>query len=139
MSETPATSGTAPVTDRRPVPRGVIPKGVQMWLMIGVAVGMVAIIMFTGHSQPTPRATPVVMSPAPGLNPDRLRDYQDRLRALDDRARAQAITAAALPSSSSQPQDDRAPRQMDPVLEERKRREYESLFAGNVVMSRRPT
>jgi type IV secretory pathway VirB10-like protein len=140
MPETPPpTSGTAPVMDRRPVPRGVLPKGLQMWLMVGVALGMVAIIVFTGHSQPVPRATPAATSPPPGLNPDRLRDYQDRLRALDERGRLQAMTGA---SQTVQPgpqvQDDRAPRQVNPLVEERKRREYESLFAGNIVMSRRP-
>ena len=139
MSETPTTSGTAPVNDRRPVPRGVLPKGLQMWLMVGVAVGMVAIIVFTGHSQPAPRATPAATSAPPGLNPDRLRDYQDRLRALDERARLQAIPdpSRSVPAPP-QAQDDRAPRQVDPLMEERKRREYESLFAGNVVLSRRP-
>ena len=25
------------VTDRRPVPRGVLPRGVQTWIMVGVA------------------------------------------------------------------------------------------------------
>jgi type IV secretion system protein TrbI len=141
MSEAPTTSGTAPVNDRRPVPRGVLPKGLQMWLMVGVAVGMVGIIVFTGHSQPTPRTTSAATSsPPPGVSPDRLRDYQERLRALDERARLQATpdpsrTVAAAP----QGQDDRTPRQTDPLAEERKRREYESLFAGNVVLSRRPS
>jgi type IV secretory pathway VirB10-like protein len=142
MAETPPpSSGTAAVTDRRPVPRGVLPKGLQMWLMVGVAAGMVAIIVFTGHSQPTPRTTAAATSsPLPGLSPDRLRDYQERLRALDERARQQAIPD---PSRTAPPSpqgiDDRPPRQVDPLVEERKRREYESLFAGNVVLSRRPS
>jgi type IV secretion system protein VirB10 len=118
----------------------VLPKGLQLWLMVGVAAGMVAIIVFTGHSQPTPHTTPgATSSPPQGLSPDRLRDYQERLRALDERARQQAIpdpSRAAPPSP--QGIDDRATRQVDPLVEERKRREYESLFAGNVVLSRRP-
>ena len=59
--------------------------------MVGVAVGMVGIIVFTGHSQPAPRVTAAATTPL-GLNPDRLREYQDRLRALDERARLQAKT-----------------------------------------------
>ena len=139
MSETPTTSGTASVTDRRPVPRGVLPKGLQMWLMVGVAVAMVTIIVFTGHSQPVPRATAAATSPPPGLNPDRLREYQDRLRALDERVRLQAMPdpSRSVPAPP-QGQDDRAPRPIDPLMDERKRRDYESLFAGNVVLSRRP-
>jgi type IV secretion system protein VirB10 len=109
-----------------------------MWLMVGVAGGMVAIIMFTGHSQPAPRATSAATLPPPGLNPDRLREYQDRLRALDERARLQGMTGPSQSPPTSLVQDDRPPRQADPLVEERKRREYESLFAGNVVVSRRP-
>ena len=91
MAETPVSSGGASVTDRRPAPRGVIPKGLQGWLMVGVAVAMVAIILLTGHSQPAPRTASTSMSPLTGLNPERLREYQDRLRALDERARLQAM------------------------------------------------
>ena len=31
-----STPGTTPVTDRRIPPRGVLPRGLQMWLMVGV-------------------------------------------------------------------------------------------------------
>jgi type IV secretory pathway VirB10-like protein len=138
MPETSTPSGTAPVADHRPVPPGVLPRGVQMWLMVGVAVGMVGIIVFTGHSQPAPRATLAVTTPL-GLNPDRLREYQDRLRALDERARLQAKTdpSPVAPVAAPKP-DERATRPIDPLDAERKRREYDSLFAGNVVLSRRP-
>ena len=34
-----------PVTDRRPVPRGVMPRGFQTWLMGGLALGIVLIIL----------------------------------------------------------------------------------------------
>jgi len=55
-----APPGSAPVTDRRPVPRGLMPRGVQTWLMAGLAVGIVAIIVLTG--QPEPSAGPVAAS-----------------------------------------------------------------------------
>src|SRR5262245_14261967 len=90
MPDTPETNGTSPVSDRRTPPRGVLPRRLQMWLMVGVALVMIVIIGFTGHSQPAPR---VAFSPAtqpPELSPERLRDYQDRLRALDERARSLA-------------------------------------------------
>src|SRR5207244_2783038 len=79
--------GTAPVTDHRAAPRGVLPRRMQTWLMAGVALGVLAIIVFSGH--PEPAARPVQPSAAvpAAPNPERLRDYQDRLRALDDRAR----------------------------------------------------
>jgi hypothetical protein len=49
MADQLDTSGTAPVVDRRPVPRGVLPKGVQTWLMVALAVGMLGIIFLTGN------------------------------------------------------------------------------------------
>jgi type IV secretion system protein VirB10 len=112
----------------------------QMWLMLGVAVGMVGIIVFTGHSQPAPRVAAASTTPPLGLSPDRLRDYQDRLRALDARARLEAATEPTRPTTVGQPgQDERVERPTDPLEAERKRREYESLFAANVAVSRRPT
>jgi type IV secretion system protein VirB10 len=74
----------------------------------------------------------------PGLSPDRLRDFQDRLRALDDRARADATAEPRKNPPTNVREIDGGSRQQDPLEAERKRREYESLFAGNVVLSRRP-
>ena len=57
-----AEPGTAPVTDHRIAPRGVLPRGTQTWLMVGVAVGILGIIVFTGHPEPAragrPRPSP---------------------------------------------------------------------------------
>lgn len=109
-----------------------------MWLMVGVAAGMIGIIVLTGHSQPVPRGTSVAATQPPGMNSDRLREYQDRLRALDERARLKAASDPSRPPFVA-PADPggRAP-QTDQLEAERKRRAYESLFAGNVVLSRRP-
>lgn len=137
MNETPATSDAAPVTDHRPVPRGVLPRGMQTWLMVGVAVGMIAIIFATGRPEAPMRQAAATTSPAP--NPERVRDYQDRLRAMEVRASQEAQTAAlAPPSARTFNEEPPAPPAQDPIVADRKRREYESLFAGNVVLSRRP-
>jgi type IV secretion system protein VirB10 len=136
------TSGTTPVTDHRVPPRGVLPRHAQTWLMLAVALGILAIIVLTG--EPEPVAPTVSAAPAPATVPsaDRLRDYQDRLRVLDERARQQLMAEPdpqPLPTAPTYAYDGAggAPT-TDPLVEERKRREYESLFAGNVVMSRRP-
>jgi len=50
MSDVVARSDVAPVTDRRPVPSGVLPRGMQTWLMVALAMGMLAIILFTGRA-----------------------------------------------------------------------------------------
>jgi type IV secretory pathway VirB10-like protein len=127
-----------PVTDHRPVPRGVLPRGVQTWVMAGLAVGMLAIMLIVGRPQaPVRPATPTFQqSPAT----DRVREYQDRLRALEAQALADAQAASSAPTQL--PVRDeyelQSPPPPDPIETEKKRREYDSLFASNVVLSRRP-
>ena len=97
MPEEPGTPGTAPVSDHRPVPRGVLPRGFQTWLMAGLALGIVLIILITG--QPEPSRNPAQTQQAPAApNPERLRDYQERLRAMEAR---QALEAQAPAANSS--------------------------------------
>lgn len=137
MAEEPGTLGTAPVSDHRPVPRGVLPRGFQTWLMAGLALGIVLIILVTGQSEPSRNlAQPQPASVAP--NPDRLRDYQERLREMGAR---QALEAQAPPTTTPEAprfEEPPGPAPEDPIKADRKRREYESLFASNVVLSRRP-
>ena len=110
--------------------------------MVGVAVGILGIIVFTGHPEPAGRPTAPVASTPLAANSERLRDYQDRLRVMEERARQQTLslndpraTAISRPVSEETPA---AAGTTDPLVGERRRREYESLFASNVVMSRRP-
>lgn len=136
------TSGT-PVTDHRVPPRGVLPRHAQTWVMVAVAVGILAIIVLAGDPEPASATIAAAPAPATAINPDRLRDYQDRLRVLDERARQQTMFEPTAPAPSPQPpygyeNAGGAPSTPDPIVEERKRREYESLFASNVVISRRP-
>ena len=136
---TDTASGTAQVTDHRRAPRGVLPRGTQMWLLIGLAFGILAIIVLAG--KPEPAARPVATSAPsqpPVLTADRLRDYQDRLRVLDERARQEPVTQPLLAGSPTRYEDPPAVASPDALEAERKRREYESLFASNLVMSRRP-
>ena len=55
MAEPPAAPGAAPVSDLRPVPRGVVPRGFQTWLMVGLAAGIVLIILLAGEPEPPGR------------------------------------------------------------------------------------
>jgi type IV secretion system protein VirB10 len=139
MADTPqAPSSPATVTDHRPVPRGVLPRGVQTWIMAGIAVGMLAIMLIVGRSDPPVRTT---TAPAAAQAPstDRVRDYQERLRAMEAQAlreaQAAAVTPAPVITGFQEPPSAPPP---DPLETDRKRREYESLFASNVVLSRRP-
>lgn len=77
--------GTAPVTDRRTPPRGVLPRNMQTWLMAGLAVGIVLVILLVGQPEPqTGASTAAVVPQTP--NADRVRDYQDRLRTMEAQA-----------------------------------------------------
>jgi type IV secretion system protein TrbI len=136
-----ATASTAAVTDRRTPPRGVLPRHLQMWLMVGLAIGILGIIAFAGHPEPAPPAAVGTHVESQAPSPDRLRDYQDRLRVLDARTRQAALLETQTPPPASRPVFEDASggaSNPDPLESERRRREYESLFASNVVMSRRP-
>jgi type IV secretion system protein VirB10 len=67
-----------------------------------------------------------------------VRDYQDRLRAFEAQALRDAQAPTPTPPPATRYEEPRAAPAPDPVHAERKRREYESLFASNVVLSRRP-
>lgn len=125
------------VTDHRPVPRGVLPRGVQTWIMAGVAVGMLAIMLIVGRPEAPPNRTPATAAPQ-SPSADRVRDYQERLRLLEAQALREAQMTDVEPSEPMIYDDTGAAPAQDPIADERRRREYESLFASNVVLSRRP-
>jgi type IV secretion system protein VirB10 len=106
--------------------------------MAGIAVGMLAIMLIVGRSDPPVRTT---TAPAAAQAPstDRVRDYQERLRAMEAQAlrEAQAAVVTPAPAITGFQEPPSAP-PPDPLEADRKRREYESLFASNVVLSRRP-
>ena len=106
--------------------------------MAALALGIVLIVLFAGHPEPPAASAPVAGIPQQP-NADRVREYQDRLRALETRA-AQETQAPPIqqPQSQTLYQEPQAPRPEDPIAAERRRRDYESLFASNVVLSRRP-
>lgn len=134
--------GNTAVVDRRPVPRGVLPKGIQTWLMAGIAGVIVVIILFAGQPQ-APERPVQADALAAATSPERVRDYQDRLAAINAQLGLQAAAARpAVGPATMQPtvnefQSTRPAERVDPFAAERQRREYESLFASNVVVSRR--
>jgi type IV secretory pathway VirB10-like protein len=106
--------------------------------MVGLAVGILLVIVIAGRPEPATRPNPAA-GPTQPANADRVRDYQDRLRMLEARAaqEAQAVSQSP-PTPSAAYEESRPPAPEDPIKAERRRRDYESLFASNVVMSRRP-
>ena len=134
-------SGVASVITHRLTPPGVLPRRGQVWLMVGVAGGILAIILFTGNHDPAPPRTAAASNVAAlAPNPEQLRTYQRRLEAADTRPQAPPISLQDLRPTPRAPddgglRDQGSARAQDPIAEERRRREYESLFANNVVQS----
>ncbi len=138
MAEQPAAPAPPPVADHRPKPRGVLPRNFQTWLMAGLALGIVLIILVAGEPKPPAGPTQAAIAPT-APSPDRLRDYQERLRSMEARQLQESQPATVVPPAPAPAVDAAAaPAPQDPIAADRKRREYESLFASNVVLSRRP-
>src|SRR5712691_11802172 len=88
-----ASNDGTPIHDQRSAPRGVLPRQLQMWLMIGLAVVILVIILFTGRATP-PRPSAATRTAEPSLMaPDRIQTYQRQL--ADDEARLRREFAQA--------------------------------------------
>ena len=140
--ETQTPGPTAPqIGTRGGRPAGVLPRNAQTWLMVGIAGLMIAVLALTGGRAPEPddaAPRPAVVAQASAT---RIADYQAQLEAgtaqLQERQRqldamqAQAVGGPAVAPSSGRPQ------QRSAMQQDRERREYESLFAGNIAVSHR--
>jgi type IV secretion system protein TrbI len=141
-----------PITEKNPKPLGILPKNVQSWLLVSIALGMVLIMWATGGKKPpiTPK-TGVAVSPIPApveINETKIAELQSRIQELQ---REQLVAQSALSQQNrlvGSAAQDSAPTQQsypvnnvpnerteDPIQAERKRRDYLSLFASNVAMS----
>jgi type IV secretion system protein VirB10 len=112
-----------------------------MWLMVAIAVVILAIILMTGQSQPTQRSQSGTRLAEPNLvSPERVRSYEQALAA--EAARQQALAQqqpSSVPSRASIPASTTGADSVDPLTDEQRRRDYQSLFADNVALSRRQT
>ena len=52
MTESVNSPATQPIQDKAPKPPGLMPKNVQTWAMLGLAVLMVSIMWLTGGKKP---------------------------------------------------------------------------------------
>ena len=143
-----------PIQEKAPKPPGLLPKNVQSWLIIGLAVLMIAIMWLTGGKKPpaAPKTNGVVQQvPLPAeVNETKIAELQSRIQDLqrEQLAAQNALTQqtrllGAPPATGQPPQpgigNGQPPQdpQEDPIQAERKKRAYLSLFASNVALSYR--
>src|ERR1700691_3160846 len=88
----------AQVQEKAPKPQALLPKNVQSWLLIGLAVLMVAIMWLTGGKKPpTPEKTAASSAPvlAPlEVNETKISELQNRIEQMqrDELAAQSALT-----------------------------------------------
>ena len=144
------------ITNQRMRPPGILPKNIQTWVMGGVALLMVIIFMFAGHSSPKQR-TAIVPGEEPTIRPSDADKFNDYKRRIEEESRKLKLEQDQLnqvkngfpdgmnPSTISPvpggPGENsyaaQEPRQKSWIEEEKEKRNYTSLFASNVVASKR--
>jgi type IV secretion system protein TrbI len=147
-------TGPAPIQDKAPKPPGLLPKNVQSWLLIGVAVVMVVIMWLTGGKKPVIPSRAVPLAPAVQapleVNEAKIVDLQNRIQELQ---REQVVAQNALAQQTrtlggpapepqsvpSSPNGNPPERPEDSIRAERKKRDYLSLFSSNVALTYRKT
>ena len=142
-----------PIENKAPKPPGLLPKHVQSWLIVGLAVLMVLIMWLTGSKKPQAvtksGASLTIPPPLVEVNETKIAELQSRIEELQ---RAQLVAQNALTqqtrvlaASAGEPSPvGTAPaaspggeRVEDPIAAEQKKRGYLSLFASNVALSYR--
>ena len=140
-----------PITEKAPKPPGLLPKHVQSWLLVAIAVGMVLIMWLTGGKKPpTAAKTGALLTPVPApveVNETKIAELQSRIQELQ---REQLVAQSALAQQNrllGAAAQDSAPaagstatppeHAEDQIQAERKRREYLALFASNVAVTYR--
>lgn len=124
------------VRDARVAPRGVLPRQMQTWLMVGIALVIVLIILVTGRSQPPARPGTAARPLDPALAPaDRIRAYEQHLAEEEGRQRDAATLAEAGRATGPRVTGRGSGTS---VTDDARRRDEQSLFADNVALSRRP-
>jgi len=152
MTEQNTAPAATPIQDKAPKPPGLMPKNIQAWVMLGLAVLMVLLMWLTGGKkkpQNTPKSNVSTFQPAaqPEINEAQIAALQNRIQELQREQQTalkqQSKFFGSLPSTpqTSAPAQvsgpAREPASPDPVQEEKKRRAYVSLFSSNVALSYR--
>jgi len=150
MTEQNTSPAAMPIENKAPKPPGLMPKNVQAWVMLGVAVLMILIMWLTSGKKPssTPKSNVSGFQPSaqPAVNEAQVAALQNRIQRLQQQQEAtikqQNKFFGSLPSGtekSGDPQvsDPSSASASDPMRAEEQRLDYTSLFASNVALSYR--
>ena len=83
------------IKDKAPKPAGLVPKNLQAFVLVGLALLMVLIMALTGHKRPAPTTNSETTTSVPNLvplNTDKVTDFEKR---IEDTQRASAPQAEA--------------------------------------------
>jgi type IV secretory pathway VirB10-like protein len=146
------------IKDKAPKPAGLVPKNLQAFILVGLALLMVLIMAVTGRRHPVPSsatATPLLPSLVP-VNSQKVTDFQKNIEQTQRESAAQVEAALLqqqrqLASPGNRPgqphssnsyysslppgADGQAP--SDPLRDEKRKRAYFSLFSDNVALTYR--
>lgn len=142
-----------PIQEKTTTPPGLLPKHVQSWLILGLAVLMVVIMWLTGGKKQAslPKANAsTIQTPLPlEVNETKITDLQNRIQELQREqlaAQSALVQQNRLIGAAPDPQQTQANNGSgnpssteDPIQTERKRRQYVSLFSSNIALSYRKT
>ena len=142
-----------PIQEKTATPPGLLPKHVQSWLILGLAVLMVVIMWLTGGKKQSslPKANAsTIQTPLPlEVNETKITDLQNRIQELQREqlaAQSALVQQNRLLGAAPDPQQPQSSNSSgtpgsteDPIQTERKRRRYVSLFSSNIALSYRKT
>jgi type IV secretion system protein VirB10 len=153
MTEQINSPAAQPIQDKAPKPPGLMPKNVQAWVMLSLALLMVIIMWFTGGKKAQTAATsstPGVQTPAPlEVNESKIAELQSRIQDLQREQQIalnqqnkffgalQSNAQTTSPAQVTNPTQPPPETPTDPIQDERKKRAYLSLFSSNVALSYR--
>jgi len=129
------------IRDLSVAPSGVLPRGLLTWFMTGTTLVVVLVIWLAGHPTDPRQQTvsrPTDAAPAPA---DRIRTFAQQLAERVAHDQDSAVARATAPPGGPSAPTESAPRTSTPAntaADEARKREAQSLFADNVVLSRRP-